>query len=106
MLSGGRGNDQLIGDNGNDWLDGGTGDDQLIGGDGADVFFLSKGNDIILDYSTLEDSRIRIDADVFTEVSLSVNGAGTLSLMHNHGSTLLMGVDPSSFSMAENISFV
>ena len=108
MLNGGRQNDRLYGENGNDWLDGGTGDDRLIGGDGADVFFLSKGNDIIEDYSTLEDSKIRIDADVFTEVSLSVgsvNGEETLSLMHNHGSTLLMGVDPSSFSMAENISF-
>ena len=107
-LSGGRQNDWLYGENGNDWLDGGTGDDRLIGGDGADVFILSKGNDIIEDYSILEDSKIRIDADVFTEVSLSVgsvNGEETLSLIHNHGSTLLMGVDPSSFSIADNISF-
>ena len=108
MLSSGRQNDTLYGENGNDWLDGGTGDDRPIDGDGADVFFLSKGNDIIEDYSTLEDSKIRIDADVFTEVSLSVgsvNGEETLSLMHNHGSNLLMGVDPSSFSFADNVSF-
>ncbi len=56
----------------------------------------------------LEDSRIRINADVFTGVSLSVgfiNGQETLSLIHNHGSTVLMGVDTSSFSIANNVSF-
>ena len=108
ILTGGRQNDILHGENGNDWLDGGTGADRLIGGDGADVFILSKGNDIIEDYSLLEDSKIRINADVFTEVSLSigfVNGQETLSLIHNHCSTVLMGVDSSSFSIADNVSF-
>ena len=107
-LSGGLDNDMLYGEKGNDWLDGGRGDDWLNGGEGTDVFFLSKGQDTIMDYSVTEDSRIRIDADIFTEVSLQIlttHGDESLLITHNHGSTLLMGVDSSAFSIDANISF-
>jgi Ca2+-binding RTX toxin-like protein len=44
-LSGGDGNDTLIGDVGNERLDGGAGDDVLIGGQGSDVLIGGDGAD-------------------------------------------------------------
>jgi len=44
-LSGGAGNDRLQGDEGNDLLDGGEGNDRLTGGSGSDVFRGGAGAD-------------------------------------------------------------
>ncbi|MBG1269620.1 beta strand repeat-containing protein [Nostoc sp. WHI] len=51
-LSGGNGNDQLFGDNGNDKLSGGFGNDILTGGNGNDIFVLAakQGTDTITDF--------------------------------------------------------
>jgi len=61
-LSGGSGNDHLVGNAGHDTLDGGTGNDVLFGGIGADVFVFSNGDDQILDFGTID--TLRLDSDL------------------------------------------
>ncbi|MGY4329354.1 hypothetical protein ACVWWG_003771 [Bradyrhizobium sp. LB7.2] len=46
-LSGGLGEDLLLGKDGNDWLSGGEGDDLLVGGNGNDVLKGDAGSDLI-----------------------------------------------------------
>lgn len=45
-LSGGNGNDTLVGGSGNDTLDGGVGNDWLNGGEGSDLLTGGTGNDV------------------------------------------------------------
>jgi len=67
-LLGGAGEDVLIGDEGNDTLSGGPDNDVLRGGLDADTFVFSTntGDDVVEDFSTLEDT---IQLDVVTAVS-------------------------------------
>lgn len=48
FLSGGPGDDVIIGGNGDDTLKGGAGDDVLIGGPGLNLLFGGAGDDILL----------------------------------------------------------
>lgn len=97
LLDGGRGDDVLLGGEGNDLLIGGKGDDQLIGGAGADTVFFSAGdgNDVVLDFSTLND-RLLLDNDVTIRssriVDVNGDGVGDLYLELSGGSLTLLGV--------------
>jgi serralysin len=48
-LTGGAGNDWLIGLGGNDTLDGGLGNDLLAGGDGDDTYLLDSTSDVVME---------------------------------------------------------
>ena len=67
------GNDKLIGLAGDDVLNGGDGRDKLFGGPGADTFIVSKGRDIIKDFSSFEQDKI-ILADESFDLQMSRNG--------------------------------
>jgi Ca2+-binding RTX toxin-like protein len=70
-LYGGEGNDTLLGGAGNDWLSGGEGNDLLTGGTGGDDFVFNGGQDIISDFTNGQD-RIRIDADLWAGLPVSI----------------------------------
>jgi VCBS repeat-containing protein len=98
LLDGGRGDDVLLGGDGNDLLIGGRGNDQLAGGTGSDTFFFraGDGNDVVLDFSTLND-RLLLDNDVVIKgsrvVDLNGDGVSDLYLELSGGSLTLLGVD-------------
>ena len=56
MLSGGTGNDTLMGMSGKDTLDGGDGDDVMTGGGGRDTFIFRDGDDRITDFGAFVDT--------------------------------------------------
>ena len=81
MLSGGNGDDLLLGEEGADILIGDTGSDRLIGGEGADTFVFDaegKHTDIIDDFIDGED---HIDLSAFTGLSFADLA---LSARNNH----------------------
>ena len=68
FLDGGIGNDILLGGTGNDTLIGGAGNDTLIGGAGQDFFqflILNQEIDTIIDFSLLDNDKIRVSAAGF-----------------------------------------
>ena len=67
------GNDKLIGLAGDDVLNGGDGRDKLFGGPGADTFIVSKGRDIIKDFSSFEQDKIILTDESF-DLQMSRNG--------------------------------
>jgi len=62
VLTGNDGNDILKGSKGEDYLDGSAGGDILFGGKHADVFQISKGIDLIADFSIKQGDRIALDS--------------------------------------------
>ena len=73
QLLGMDGNDKLMGLVGDDVLNGGEGRDKLFGGPGADTFIVSKGRDIVKDFSSLDKDKIILgDADF--DLKISRNG--------------------------------
>lgn len=87
-VSGGDGNDVLVGAGAKDVFSGGSGDDTLTGGGQSDTFIYSAGNDVITDFD-LEDDLILLDG-------VSVEGAsvdridGDLVLSFAEGNTLTL----------------
>ena len=73
ILKGKIGNDRLRGGSGQDHLYGGTGNDKLIGGSGADRFRLSKGKDLIKDFSMDDGDQILIAGNVNLTMTQSGN---------------------------------
>jgi Ca2+-binding RTX toxin-like protein len=57
LLSGGPGNDTLVGMFGNDLLDGGEGNDTMIGGTGDDIYFVDSAHDVLIDVGGSDEVR-------------------------------------------------
>nr|WP_222528509.1 calcium-binding protein [Azospirillum sp. 412522] len=114
-LSGGSGDDTLIGDAGADVLDGGTGSDLMIGGRGDDIYFVDDAGDVIqesllegfdevrtaLNVQTLGDNLDRLTfigtgdfQGIGNELAnLITGGAGNDTLTGGGGPDTLMGGD-------------
>lgn len=102
-LSGDFGNDTLLGGSGDDRLNGNIGDDHLWGGEGADRFVLSKGFDVIYDFSATEGDTISILAT--TPYTLNSSPSG-LQIIRDIGTTTLQGVDLASFDAGTSIILI
>ena len=101
-LTGGTGNDILIGrdgqadtlngGDGNDWLVGGTGNDTLTGGAGADRFLFhtalnaSSNADTITDFSSAQGDKIVLSKGIFGSVSAALPASELLVTNGNGGS--------------------
>jgi Ca2+-binding RTX toxin-like protein len=109
-LNGGMGDDHVIGGDDDDYLDGGSGDDRLTGFEGMDSFFLSEGNDTVIDFDIWSDTII-IDAETSGDAfdialfNTTIDGQDAMTIWHNTGTTILIGVSEESFSW-DSISFV
>jgi choice-of-anchor C domain-containing protein len=130
MLDGGSGNDTLIatvigegtssltGGSGNDHLtviggtrnvlDGGRGDDIMTGGLGLDTFVMSKGEDVVTDFSPYHEGD-RIDVPAGTDLgallaSARRDGDGHVVLTHS-GGTLTLHLNPLEANLLKNGSF-
>jgi surface adhesion protein len=57
-LTGGNGNDMLLGGAGDDTLIGGPGNKQMLGGDGSDTFIRIGGHTVVLDFNSTDDIEI------------------------------------------------
>ena len=79
LLSGGSGNDNLAGGSGDDRLRGGSGNDLLNGGDGNDHIFAGSGNDTIL-ASTGHDTINGGSGTDMLDVGASFGGRATVDL--------------------------
>ncbi len=80
VLSGGGGDDQVIGRAGNDNLDGGPGDDFLVGGAGTDTFTITAGRDRVADFGWGGDADIlRIEAGATAIVKMAGTWVATSS---------------------------
>jgi Ca2+-binding RTX toxin-like protein len=89
-MFGGQNDDLVFGEIGNDRVDGNRGNDTLFGGDGADRFVISKGNDVVQDFSVAEDRIETLDA--FSAINQAVIN-GSLVLTDTDGDTLtLIGI--------------
>ncbi len=95
----------MSGGDGDDILNGNIGADVLIGGAGADEFRLSRGEDVIQDFSLTDPDVIAILAgQAFT---LAADGEGnTLILREGFGTTTLLGVSLAAFQQANPIVFL
>ena len=120
-LTGGSGNDRLIGysdwsDNtepGNDTFDGGAGSDEVFGGDGSDTYFYGRGDgsDVIGESQT----PLASDNDVLqfkpgvlaSDVSLYKVGRSLVAVLENGGAQVEMPLyfDSGSGSSIEQIKF-
>jgi Ca2+-binding RTX toxin-like protein len=77
-ITGGSGNDVLLGDGGNDTLTGATGHDVLVGGTGADRIVGSAGHDILIAGDVLD--AVFCDYDQFREEWLAAVAASGVNL--------------------------
>ena len=105
-LSGGAGDDGLIGGGGNDTISGGAGNDVLVGGGGADTLSGGSGNDTfifdtapnavvtILDFSANSADMIELSSSIFSGIGTSgtLNAADYASL-DGTGASALVGSD-------------
>jgi Ca2+-binding RTX toxin-like protein len=119
-LVAGDGNDVLNGDGGGDWMFGEAGDDRLVGGTGNDtlygglgadtfVFAANQGQDILMDFSTVQGDHISIAAgtngintaaDALLHLSTDVNGNAVLDLGDGN-SVILAGLSVASLHAAD-----
>ena len=72
-----------------DSLSGGRGDDLILGGAGADSFRISKGEDRIVDFDPLEGDVLVLPAGLEPTLTLAVSG---VLLRSDRGTTLLEGL--------------
>ena len=105
-LLGGPGSDQLFGGAGNDIIHGGwghdeirpgSGNDRMRGGYGSDLFVIGSGFDIIEDFRIADNDKIGIRDSM--QYSLMQDG-NDLLVLSGLGTTVLYGVDRSSFELA------
>jgi len=94
--NGNKGNDEVHGGNGDDSLNGGPGDDVLWGGSGADRFVMSRGFDVIKDFSFSEGDSVFISAD--RTYSLTELNESAL-LQTQNGSFLFEGINIGDFDL-------
>ncbi|MBF2025559.1 MAG: calcium-binding protein [Oscillatoriales cyanobacterium C42_A2020_001] len=100
-LSGGDGDDVIIGSNNGDILEDGAGDDVVIGGTGNDTFIIGLGDNIILDNggidTVLSDSNFTL-GNAFENLALTgtaANGTGNSKdnqITGNNSNNLLQGL--------------
>ena len=86
-IDGGPGNDRIFGNIGSDQLNGGDGNDTLTGGSSDDRFYLSKGVDIVTDFSFIEEDKIILSAN--ENISIIQGSAGVI-ISNNSGSSLII----------------
>lgn len=86
-MFGGQDDDLVFGEAGNDRVDGNRGNDTLFGGDGVDRFVISKGNDVVQDFSPAEDRIETLDA--FSAINQAIM-SGSLVLTDSDGDTLTL----------------
>ena len=91
VLIGNLGNDSLEGGRGDDYLNGSRGDDMLTGGRGADVFQISKGDDLVDDFSIAQGDRIALDRS--GEYQIVDDSEGVLIMASAKKQMFLDGVD-------------
>jgi Ca2+-binding RTX toxin-like protein len=107
ILRGGRDQDELYGEIGNDTLNGNLGDDTMEGGLGSDLFILSRGFDVIADFSAVDGDRIAVVPSTLPvggiEAALSDSEDGLLIDRDGFGSTLLPGLTVAGFNPADVI---
>ena len=105
------GSDHLFGDKGKDFLDGGAGDDilnggrgkdSLLGGAGADTFVMSKGLDVVEDFSFFEGDLIGLGGSGY---SLKSHNDGVI-VKSGGGRMLLAGVDLEELNLAAESVFI
>jgi hypothetical protein len=94
-LQGGQGSDDLYGGKGDDICNGGRGADSMSGGEGRDFFVISRGRDLIRDFSTIQGDVIQINRPIFGPIEFvaTPDGAGTV-INHAFGSTAVIGITP------------
>lgn len=101
-LTGGPGNDRLKGGRGDDTLTGGPGQDRLIGGPGADVFVFDTtaptGRDRIADFTPGEDLIRLVGVGGFDDLNIRDQGANTLVDWDGPGHLRLIGIMPEQLS--------
>ena len=94
--NGNKGNDEVRGGKGDDSLNGGPGDDVLWGGTGADRFVISRGFDIIKDFSFSEGDSVFI-SDYKTYSITDLNGSALLQTQN--GSFLFEAINAEGFDL-------
>ena len=101
-VDGGSGNDTVLGQNGNDTLRGGTGNDSLSGGADADLFVIedSFGNDTLIGGET---ATTGVDYDLVDFSAVTASGV-TVNLSSNEAGTATDGADTITFSGIEQLT--
>ena len=92
ILSGGAGNDTLIGFSGFDTLDGGEGNDILTGGGGRDTFVFSDGVDRVTDFEVFVD-QISLDVDALDIAGLTIDDIRALASSSNGNTQITFNTD-------------
>ncbi len=106
ILDGGGGNDVLVGGDGADTLTGGAGNDFLEGGAGADIYIFegSYGTDTIRDDA--DGGKLYFnDANDISDLSFSLNRAGTVSIAGGGGSVKIIKIADVAAVASYNISY-
>lgn len=105
-LSGDLDSDTLFGGSGDDRLNGNAGNDHLWGEEGADTFVLSKGFDVIHDFSAAQFDifgNIIIPGDTIGILSSTpytlVSDPGGLQIVRDVGTTTLLGIELADFNV-------
>ena len=104
VLKGDSGNDILKGSKGKDYLDGSKGNDTLIGGKDADVFQISKGVDIVEDFSINQGDRIALDKK--SKYTIVDDADGVLVMANAKKQLFLEGADYNDVIAADVDLFV
>jgi predicted cobalt transporter CbtA len=96
VLTGDRGDNELVGGRGNDTLDGRAGDDRLLGGEGNDTLIGGPGNDRLDGGAGVDTARISVSR---SQATVTRNGDGTSSLaVGADGTDTASGVEQYQFS--------
>ena len=106
MLKGAGGADVLMGGAGDDTLKGGGGSDTLSGDAGADRFVLSKGSDVVSDFSIDEGDQIAIKNGQFIEFASENGGVRIVSTSGIDIDTYLEGVGLDDFLAATPMVYI
>ena len=99
--------DTLTGDGNNNILDGGGGNDQLYGEGGSDTFVFKPGmvQDVVYDF---EDGIDMIQVFDFVEADITIQASGTsdTEIVADGDSMILLDIDPSLISFADDFWFL